>query len=247
MKLEFAGISDTGKKRKTNQDAYCMYQDGDAGLFAVADGMGGHSDGERASRTVIAYLSDWWHSFSPISFGYEFQKMLLSLEQVIESANRDIYMIWNQQEICGTTVTVLFIYKSLYGIIYAGDSRCYLFQGRKWKQVTIDEIWENQPSFAGKERINKEHPNRGKLVNAIGIRETVHYRAVTDSIASKAVFLLCSDGLYKFCSDRFIKRCMKEYKNGYSMEKTIKRLLNRVYQYGAGDNVSVIIVKWFEE
>lgn len=247
MRLEFAGTSDTGRKRKINQDAYCMYRDGDSGLFAVADGMGGYTDGEKASQTVIAKLADWWNSFSPALFGYEFRKMLRSLEQSIEIANRDIYRMWNKQSICGTTITALFIYRDLYGVVYAGDSRCYLSRGWKWKQITIDEVWENQSSITDSERRQKEHPNRGKLVNAVGIREDVRCRTVMDSILPDTIFLLCSDGLYKYCKDSFIKCCVRRCKNLQALERSADRLVGKVYQNGAGDNISVVIVKCCEE
>lgn len=247
MRLEFAGVSDTGRKRKINQDAYCMYRDGDAGLFAVADGMGGYSDGEKASQTVMAKLADWWNSFSPVLFGYEFRKMLRSLEQSIEIANRDIYRMWNKRSICGTTITVLFIYRDLYGVVYAGDSRCYISSRWKWKQITIDEVWENQSSITDKERRQKSHPDRGKLVNAIGIREEVWCRTVTDSVLPDMVFLLCSDGLYKYCTDRFIKSCVKKCTDRQEIERLADRMIEKVYQNGAGDNISVVIVKCCEE
>jgi len=247
MRLECAGKCDVGGKRKINQDSFCMFQKEDAGLFAVADGMGGHTNGEKASQTVIAQLSDWWTSFSPVLFGYEFCRMLTDIEKVIKHANSRIYTQWNRNGVCGTTVTVLFIYRNLYGVIYAGDSRCYLSKGWKWKQVTTDEVWENQSGIADSERQQKDHPNRGKLVNAIGIREAVRCRAVTDLILPETAFLLCSDGLYKYCADRFIKNCVRKCRDRQGIEQSIDKLVSQVYQNGAGDNISVVIVKCYEE
>lgn len=86
MHFEYAGKSDIGKVRKINQDAFGVFQKEDAGLFVIADGMGGYDDGEKASQTVVAELSNWWNSFSPILFGYEFQRMMSSIDLVIEYA-----------------------------------------------------------------------------------------------------------------------------------------------------------------
>lgn len=243
MKLEFVGKSDTGRKRETNQDAIGVYQKYDAGLFVVADGMGGYANGEKASQTVVAELMNWWKFFSPASFGFEFPKMISAIERIIEYANDSIYTSFNRNEVCGTTVTVLFIYKNLYGIIYAGDSRCYLYQRKRWEQITIDEVWENQSNISYTERIMKNHPNRGKLINAVGIKKSIHCRAVTDMILPDSVFLLCSDGLYKLCADGFMRNCVRKCKNKRGMEQAVNKLMDRVYQNGANDNISIIIVR----
>lgn len=243
MRLEAAGKSDIGLKRETNQDAVCVLLRDDAGLFAVADGMGGHANGEKASRLVVEELGRWWRSFRPEDYGFVFRKMLDAVEQVIAHANSCIYAEYNQGETCGTTVTVLFLYRELYGVIYAGDSRCYLSHGRKWKQITMDEVWENQPGLGEKERRQKNHPDRGKLVNAVGIRSRVCCRAVTDAVWPDSVFLLCSDGLYKFCGDRFMKKCISKVKARQGAGWAVEELVREVYANGAGDNVSVVVVK----
>lgn len=255
MKLEAAGKSDIGKKRETNQDAFGIYQNEDAGLFVVADGMGGYTDGEKASRTVVKELENWWNSFSPVLFEYDFQKMLLSIEQRVEYANEIIYTRYNQKKICGTTVVVLFVYKKCYGIVYAGDSRCYvsehrgnsLWSGRKWRQLTVDEVWENQPERSNKERMMEDHPNRGKLVNAVGIIKSIRCRMITDMLSSDAVFLLCSDGLYKFCEDRILEKSVKKIKDKKEIEESIDELISRVYENGAKDNITILIVRCLEK
>lgn len=247
MRLEFAAKSDIGKKREINQDAFCVYQKDDAGLFVVADGMGGYTNGEKASQKVVEELTNWWKSFSPVLFEYEFRKMLQSIEQTIEYANKCIYTELNKNVICGTTVTVLFIYQNLYGVIYAGDSRCYLSRKRQWQQLTVDEVWENQSNISDGERMMKNHPNRGKLVNAIGTKESVQCRMITDIVSAESGFLLCSDGLYKFCTDRLIRSALKKCRSKKSMEHAIDKLIEKVYKNGANDNISIIIVKCFDE
>lgn len=247
MKLEFVAKSDIGKARTINQDSFCAYQGNDAGLFVVADGMGGYINGEKASQRIVAELSNWWNSFSPVLFEFEFKKMLLSLEQVIEYANNCIYEELNQNEVCGTTVTVLFIYRNLYGIIYAGDSRCYFQYKRRWGQLTIDEVWENQSSISSRERRMKNHPNRGKLINAIGIKKNIQCRVQTNSILDNTSFLLCTDGLYKHCQDGLIKKSLKKCKGKKSMQKELDRLIDTVYKNGANDNISIIIIKCMDE
>lgn len=246
MHLEYAGRSDIGKVRKINQDALGIFQKEDAGLFVVADGMGGYAHGEKASQKVIEELSNWWNSFSPVLFGYEFQRMMSSIEQVIEYANEIINAQCNQDEICGTTVVVLFIYQDYYGILYAGDSRCYMAQGRKWETLTVDDVWENQSFISKQERMMLDHPNRGKLVNAIGVHKNVSCRMITNVLAKDTVFLLCSDGLYKFCHDKNLRNCARKCKDKERMEHEVAALINTVYDNEAKDNITVILVRWSE-
>lgn len=245
MRLEYAGKTDTGQVRKTNQDAFCILQKDDTGLFAVADGMGGYENGEKASRKVIAELLDWWNSFSPVLYDDDFRRMLSAIEQRIEYANQMIYMEWNRNGVCGTTVTVLFIYREQYGVVYAGDSRCYLGQGKKWEQITMDEVWENRTDISFVERKLKKHPARGKLTNAVGVREHVQCRMITDRILPETIFLLCTDGLYKFCMDGVIRNYARKGKDKHEIEQVIDDLMARVYREGAGDNITIIIIKCY--
>lgn len=198
-----------------------------------------------ASQKVITELSNWWNLFSPILYDYDFRKILSAIEQTIEYANRSIYTEWNQDGICGTTVTVLFIYKGQYGVIHSGDSRCYLGQGKKWKQITMDEVWENQSGISSVERRRKSHPNRGKLTSAVGVRETIQCRMVTDVVLPETVFLLCTDGLYKFCTDGMIRNHAKKGRSREEIEQVIDGLIVKAYEKGAGDNITIVIIKCY--
>lgn len=243
MNLYAFGKSDIGKVRNINQDAFGIYQREDAGLFVVADGMGGYADGEKASQAVVAELSKWWDSFLSAKFGNEFQRMMTAIEQVIQYANDIIYKKYNQNGVCGTTATVLFIYKNCYGIVHAGDSRCYLSQGNKWSLLTVDEIWENQSHISARERMRQNHPDRGKLVNAIGVGEYVRCRIITDVVPTNAIFMLCTDGVYKFCEDRVLKKYARKCKDKGSQEEAVERLTDIVYKNGAKDNMTIIAVR----
>ncbi len=255
MRILSAGKSDIGRKRENNQDAFGMYQQEEAGLFVVADGMGGYDDGEKASQMVVSELANWWNDFSPVLFGADFRKMTASIEQTVAHANEMIYQEYNRKGICGTTVVVLFVYRNFYGVIYAGDSRCYLrrqgnpflLRATNLKQLTVDEVWENQPDLNRKERMMQKHPNRGKLVNAVGIRKEIQCRVMTDVILPDTVFLLCSDGLYKFCPESLIGKYMKKSRNQKEIENTVDKLIGEVYENGAGDNVTVVMVKCADE
>ncbi|GFI19436.1 serine/threonine phosphatase stp [Lachnospiraceae bacterium] len=241
--MEYAGISEKGLIREINQDAILMRSDVSAGLFAVADGMGGHSHGEKASQLIIKELSVWWENFQPSSYDGEFMRMTASIKQAVEYANREIYINYNKKVICGSTIVLLFIYKNQYCILYAGDSRVYQYRGSLWKLLTIDETWENQIDLSVWQKKDLKNPNYGKLVNAIGVRGNMQCRILTGQLKRKDSFLLCTDGLYKFCSDRYLKLCMKKSRRIMHLEDICQKMLDRVYGNGAGDNISFIVVK----
>lgn len=239
--MEYRGVCDIGLERTINQDAVFMAAEGEIGLFCVADGMGGHSHGEWASKEVADGMAGWWRSFGETDYDCDFSRMMDSLNQVLERANRNI---WQQSgpEIRGTTAVVLFVYRGRYGILSAGDSRIYRCGRRQMKQMTVDEVWENQANLAVSNRAKRVHPNRGKLVNAIGIAENVRITSSTDRAHSGMIFLLCSDGLYKMCPERTVARYVRRYRRG-SLDAVLIGLLKKVYKAGARDNISAVLVR----
>lgn len=239
--MEYRGICDVGLQRTMNQDAVYMAAKDDIGIFCVADGMGGHSHGERASREIVDGIAHWWQNFQETAYDRDFSRMIYSLNQVLEKANRNIYQ-GSGREISGSTVVVLFIWHERYGILSAGDSRIYLCDRSRVKQLTVDEVWENQVNLHMSSRLKKQHPNRGKLVNAVGIEADVKITSCTDTVRAGMVFMLCSDGLYKMCSDRVIARALKDCRRG-DLEDIAGGLLRKVYEGGAVDNTSVVLVR----
>lgn len=242
MRHVYEGICETGLRRAENQDAIFMKSDGEIGLFAVADGMGGHSHGEVASATIRDCLSMWWDSFSPEAYNMDFSRMIISLNQILEKANIDIIGKTAQGEICGSTVVVIFIYRDKYGMLTAGDSRVYKVEHKKLIQISEDETWENRPENSHLSlKAKMSHPYYGKLVNAIGTSEQFNLTSRTDSLSKDTAFILCSDGIYKFASPKVFSRTLKSV-NASKIAETIIKLRDNVYANGAGDNMSLIII-----
>lgn len=247
MSLDCFGLSETGMVRRNNQDAFGLFHRDETGLFIIADGMGGLANGEKASGLVLSELSGWWDSFSPALFGYDFSRMISSVVDALACANGKIYRQYSQNELCGTTATVLFLFRNIYGIIHAGDSRCYMLRRSQWKCLTMDEIWENQPGADREARMRQDHPNRGLLLNAVGVQEPFECRVSTDELKTDAVFLLCTDGIYKSCSDSDMKKCAKDCRKHHNMETAVKKLAETVYRYGARDNLTAAAIRYTHE
>ncbi|MBR6770724.1 MAG: serine/threonine-protein phosphatase [Lachnospiraceae bacterium] len=243
MKIEYNGLCDKGLKREINQDAVFMGTEGSRALFVVADGMGGHSHGEKASRGVTEEFRQWWNSFHIEDYDGNFNAMVCSLRERIEFANQQIFKEYNQAGICGTTMVALFIYQNQYCIFSSGDSRIYHLRRWSMKQITVDDVWENQPEIKSSFRksVLKAHPNYGKLLHAIGTKEKVILTVKTDVWLDGDRFLLCSDGLYKMCNFRDIKYFIKAYKGRRGGNSLMEEILQTVYERGAKDNVSVVL------
>ncbi len=241
MRHKYYGFSETGDKRDINQDAFLMRSDGETGLFCVADGMGGHSHGEVASSTIIECLKQWWDTYDDKDYNGDLGRIITSLMQSVKQANTLIREKTAEGAICGSTLEILIIYRDYYGIISAGDSRVYMRHRRRVSQITTDETWENMSDNMLDYRDKQKSRKFGKLVNAVGISDEVRLNTRTDSVNSKDAFFLCSDGIYKYCSDRILKKYIKKA-DEKSIERCTDRIKEEVYANGAGDNLTAIMV-----
>lgn len=251
MRIEYCGVCDKGAVREVNQDAIFMDVREDMALFAVADGMGGHMCGEAASGIIVTELRRWWERCRIVSHKIgnpeNFDRIVCSLREQIAYANRVIYEQYNNgKNICGSTIVVLLIWGSSYCVLSCGDSRVYYLKGLRCGQMTVDDVWENQPDIIASyepQRI-KEHAYYGKLVRAVGVSKNAELSEQIDTLEGGGRFLLCSDGLYKMCTEKEIKKILRRYKGNRNGDKLLKQMMRRVYADGARDNTSVILVRW---
>lgn len=250
MKLVSGGLCDTGLKRQINQDAIGIFSGQDEGLFVVADGMGGHSEGERASRDVVEACRKWWEEHQPASqAGLEFRQVVEELKGVLAQAGKKIWEETKEDEICGAAAVLLWIHQKSYALLWCGDSRCYLaeprFFGAKVTQMTIDDVWENQPDTRlnyGKDEL-LTHPNRGKLVRAVGANEEAVCTVQTGVLGEKFLFALCSDGIYKYMKQDQFRGFLKSALKAGDLEDILLKMKISVYGSQAPDNLSCILVK----
>lgn len=246
MRIEYCGLCDKGLNRAMNQDAVFMGAQGDKAVFAVADGMGGHRHGEAASGTIIAEIKEWWERLLAAGDMDDFGEMVCSLQQQIERANRIIYEYYNKVGVCGSTIVVLLICKQDYCILSSGDSRIYYLNGRDWRQLTEDDVWENLPEIRSSYSVDqqKEHTNYGKLTRAIGIARSTAINGRMGVLKRGDRFLLCSDGLYKMCGESAIKELLKKYRGRKNGDRLLGQTLQKIYDNGAKDNIAAVLVRW---
>jgi len=246
VRLEASSVCDAGLVRKRNQDSILAYQydPGQLGVFLIADGMGGYADGERASSAIAGGIREWVEALPEPGLETTAASLLLEAREKLVEINGHIWQEWNQGQICGSTCVLLLIVKDGFGILSVGDSRVYRRSGRRFEQLTRDDVWENQTQVRGQYTENemKRHPNYGRLTQAVGSGAELFYNMQSGKIESGDIFLLCSDGIYKMCPPRFLDRetraCRKR-----ALDEVRDEIMEEVRRNGARDNASLILVR----
>jgi PPM family protein phosphatase len=226
----YARASDTGKKRRRNEDSYVVAPP----LFAVADGMGGAQAGEVASKLAAAALED---TDSGSSSG---QERVVSL---IQEANRRVYARANTDPATsgmGTTMTVALVEGQLVTIGHVGDSRAYLVRAGRLEQLTEDHSLVNELLKSGKlsPQEAETHPQRSVITRAVGTDPDVDVDAFTVDALEGDVFLLCSDGLTDMVDDEGILDVVERYHD--DLDRVAKSLVSAANRGGGEDNITVI-------
>jgi serine/threonine protein phosphatase PrpC len=226
----YARASDTGKKRRRNEDSYVVAPP----LFAVADGMGGAQAGEVASKLAAAALED---TDSGSSSG---QERVVSL---IQEANRRVYARANTDPTTsgmGTTMTVAIVEGQVVTIGHVGDSRAYLVRAGRLEQLTEDHSLVNELLKSGKlsPQEAETHPQRSVITRAVGTDPDVEVDAFTVDALEGDVFLLCSDGLTDMVDDDGILDVVERYHD--DLDRVAKSLVSAANRGGGEDNITVI-------
>lgn len=243
MILDINAFSDIGSKRRENQDAFFYAVAKNIGIFAVADGMGGHYRGDMASKMVISEISYWWKRTSPFLASITSEEAINALELEIRRINNYVvqqYRILEQQG--GTTLCAMLLHHNTYAAFNIGDSRLYCYEKHKLKQITRDDVWENSISYLADSEKKQKDKRYGKLTKAIGIEKDITPSIVSNTLGRQMVFLLCSDGTYKNLKETDLYEALKKVRRPGDTEKQNEWLRTRIYEYGATDNMTVITI-----
>jgi len=236
MIFKSAARTDRGKVREKNEDAFINYPE--RKLWVVADGMGGHENGEIASRMVVEALAD-------LELDKEFEKRVNQITQCLRRVNKQLTqeqtIIKGQApSIMGSTVVVLLIENHHMACVWAGDSRCYLFRKGNIYQVTKDHaVWQE---LMDNEKLSQKEAQQQKgsfaLTRAIGASTELNLEIVEMEIEKGDKFLLCSDGVYQHISYDQLYVAM----NKASASLGIEQLFSDILMTEAKDNLTAIIV-----
>lgn len=249
--LSFAQASDIGTVRTNNQDAAASFfttlssaeNRPDFGIFVIADGMGGHHDGEKASaiaaRTVVAELTR--RVYLP----------LLSMDedtrpQVTEAINDAILLandaVINQVPEGGTTLTACVLVGDFAYFGHVGDSRAYIVHQGQAEQITRDHSYVQRLYELGNLDSNElsNHPQKNVLYRALGQPEMQEVDVTWRRLPANSTLLLCSDGLWGQVRDHDIVKTMNAHPE---LTAACRALIAQANQNGGIDNVSVILVR----
>ncbi len=240
MAFDYCYFSEKGP-REVNQDAVFAATRGDLGVFALADGMGGHSDGEIASGRVIDEIKTRWESMDSDNI----DAMADSFSEGLVKAGQELYGFYSERgNRGGSTAVVLLINKWDYRVLSVGDSRVYAFDHSDMTRVTEDDVWENLPavkSALSPEEI-RTNPEHGELTDAIGGNARSEIHRIAGSLKAGDGFLLCSDGVYRPCGDEALKKilCRRFFFKARNIAGKIRK---QALDSGTKDNYSAIICR----
>ena len=226
----YAARTDTGKKRRRNEDAYVLAPP----LFAVADGMGGAQAGEVASKLAAAALED---TDPGRVTGPE------RVASLIQEANRRVHersSVDPATSGMGTTMTVALVEDGGVVIGHVGDSRAYLVRDRQIEQITEDHSLVNELLKTG--RLSPEeadtHPQRSVITRAVGTDPDVDVDSFIVDTRDGDVFLICSDGLTDMVADDEILDVVEH--NLGNLDRAAKQLISAANRGGGEDNITVV-------
>lgn len=226
--MVWVAVSETGLVRADNQDH--VLADSERGIFAVADGMGGGSEGALASEIVCEELAEVDEE--------RFKERLEAVEKAIGDANRRIYFHATEKhyEQMGSTVAVLVADKNDYtraAVAHVGDSRVYRLHKGVLKLLTADH------TLGARLGKGRDNPLAHLLTQVVGGSLSVFATWAKIDLCAGDRFLLCSDGVHDLVSDEEIGDLLRHHED---LEELKKMLSGIVVSRGAHDNFSFVLI-----
>ncbi len=246
MFINAEGISDKGLRRSNNEDhillgdelftdnhlqkqfdAICSHA-----IFAVADGIGGHRAGEIASAEVLKGL---YRFTEQLPAGLSVEEIKIAFFKWIRSIHEHLKKMSGENpsyEGMGTTLTGIYYYYGKFYLFHAGDSRLYLFRNYALKQLTTDHTlaWlTNDPTIPS-----------NYIANSVGGGKTpfIDFHDITSILNAGDKLIICSDGLTDMLKDKEFEQMLPD--------KDIKKIMEAVYEKGARDNTSILLLSIIE-
>lgn len=254
MEFHYGLVTDVGTTRKVNQDSACIhFADTLVGeiIFAVVcDGMGGLSEGEYASNTMVQALEQWYENQldALIKEGIELNKLRTTLEQVLKEHNEYLIQCGNEKNSpMGTTVSALLILQGRYFGIHVGDSRVYKVGRSKIKQITNDHSRVMQEVRLGiiTPTEAERDSRKNQLLQCIGARGEIMPEFFEGNYDEKTTFLLCSDGFVHKISNKEIWKMLRpsKVKTEEKLNDNIKYLVEENKKRNETDNITALAIR----
>ena len=250
VRISACGLSHAGRVRARNEDAYDVDTGGE--LFVVADGMGGHSHGEIASRLAVDTIREFVRRTEsqdetwPFPYDERLRRhsnvlqaaMRLAHQRVLAAIRRD-----GSLHGMGTTVVACLVREGLASVAHVGDSRAYRFRRGELELLTEDHTWVNEQVVAGHLSHDqaREHPLKNVVTRALGGDSDVRVDVTEVALVPGDTVLLCTDGLTTMLEDAEIADHLGGLDDG--LDGACKALVEAANARGGFDNVTVVLVR----
>jgi protein phosphatase len=242
MKVSAFGLTDVGRRRDSNEDDFLL--EPGRGVYAVADGMGGHAAGEIASRLAIETLQEVLQRNDTVSMRMTVEDAAEWLRSAVVEANRricDSIRLHEDRRGMGTTVVAL-VHSGKDAVVgHVGDSRLYLLREDEFVRMTSDHSWVNEQVKLGlmNDDTAQRHPMRNIVTRALGSRPDVLVDLTSLQVQPGDMFLLCSDGLNTMLADEQIRAILLAHR--HNPEAACRALVGEANRHGGDDNVTVVV------
>jgi protein phosphatase len=232
--IEAGAATHVGKVRRQNEDNYLVATQ--RGLWAVADGMGGHAAGDVASCVVVEELD-------AITVPMTAAELLASCERHMINANTRLRELADARgTLIGTTVAVLLVFDDHYAGVWSGDSRIYRIRRHRIEQISVDHTEVQELISEGRLTLEEARawPRRNVITRAIGVSDNPELEIKGGTLEPGDIFVICSDGLTAHVEDEEILALASQHRPQRACDLLIALTLDR----GAVDNVTVVAIRF---
>lgn len=224
--MRSAAATDRGRVRANNQDAFVERPD--LGVWVVADGLGGHRDGEIASREVCDALAD----LAPAA---EFDRLVEAAVERIQQVNAHLYRgsagaVLTER--CGSTVAALLARGARCAVLWAGDSRVYRWRAGHLERLTTDHSIGEPDPVTGRQEAHA-------ITRAVGVAASVAVDVACHELRAGDRFILCSDGLTRIVTDAQLQERLAMT----DLPAMVSALIALALDGGGPDNVTVVVTE----
>lgn len=239
-RLEAYGLTDVGRVRSRNEDYYALVED--EHLAVVADGMGGHGNGDIASRIAVEAVREKYagargRAGDEFAVAERLQTAFAYAHEMIRAAGEEDGSLRGM----GTTLVAAVVEDRSAVIGHVGDSRAYALRGSTLTQLTEDHSWVREQIAAGHLSVEqaREHPFKSVVTRALGGEHAVKVDLRRVHLQEGDLLILCSDGLTTMLTDDQIAELLHE---GGSMDEMSQRLVDAANNLGGADNITVVML-----
>jgi serine/threonine protein phosphatase PrpC len=227
--------TDVGKVRKVNEDS--VLDHGDAGIWVVADGMGGHAAGDVASRSIVEKLG-------AIKASADANELINAVENGLLEVNESLLQQAAERtdrQTMGSTVSVMVAFHKKCFSLWAGDSRTYRVRNGRLQRMTSDhsKVQDLVDDGLLNEEEAERHPEANVITRAIGASRNLYIDLDVHDVDAGDRYMLCSDGLYKEVAEEEMADLISQG----SPEDACNALVELTLERGSRDNVTVIVIQ----